>query len=226
MCLYPMNPWQMLFINQVNFFNQLIGVKPMKICHIIIGRFQPFTKAHEEILSTIFTSQIGHDPIYICYSQTHDSANPLSPIQKFKMLNIIKDSFNNMIIILQPFINKNNSYETVEMIAKEYDKVYLYAGPDRIQNYQDNFSKISNVEFIPISFFNNLCTIRASSAREYAKNNDFDKFSSIVSDLLSNDDKYNIFKTIRKYYLEHNTYSPSRRASKRVSKKELSSCRS
>lgn len=177
---------------------------------ITFGRFQPPTKAHEEIFSKVVHRAVEEVALPIVFvSESVDSKkNPL-PVET--RLQIVK--------LMSPFVRTKAIKDPVAALkwlsSIGYKEVFLFAGDDRIDAKYKDFLRyirpdIPEEKRIPLDRLelisagkrdpeaDNMEGISATKARHLATVGDFIGFKSIVPSCLSEENAKQLYMDVRK----------------------------
>ena len=180
--------------------------------YLVYGRFNPPTTGHEKLLDKLAKTARGKDYFIFASQATDTKKNPIDYSTKIKFMrkmfpkharNIIMDK--SAKIFLDSVMYVHN---------KGYKNLVLIAGSDRVKKFNDLLKQYNGVEarhgkyeFDTIKVISagerdpdsdDVSGVSASKQREYAKNNDFRKFSMGLpkgaNDALAKD----LFNAVRK----------------------------
>lgn len=177
----------------------------------IYGRFQPFTRAHEQMVNIAQSYMMEHvwyqEPIVIGMSETvGDWSNPLTVEQRQK---IIRESIDPKIEIL--FETAKDPWKFLQKVGSSYGMnkpLFLFCGDDQYKDYvrmagyndrpdQFHFSKIEVVNCGLRNGDSGISSISATRARSAVTQDDPLMFSQILSRHLSEDQLMDAFKQIK-----------------------------
>lgn len=178
--------------------------------NFINGRFQPFTKSHLAILLKSHKENKNTMTYILMSDKTPDYDNPLTFSERCNLLSkLIEDMkderFTNIRLVK---CYRNNFVDTVNYLieATKADEYTLNCGPDRLKEYQkivDNYIA-SSAKGKLICHDDLDDSIRASVARQAARDNDKEEFKRIVG--FTNTkivDKY--FYKIQEFYKKYDS---------------------
>ena len=160
-------------------------------CSVFMGRLQPPTSAHIEILKEIHSQYSLPVFIFIVKSSNTSSPFPAELIKKILEVNLRGNYY--IYIIGNGFLG-----DWLNILRKEnYEPKYFFCGSDReneytqqIKRYGDLFNLDLKLETIP----RKVTDISATKAREYLKKDDLEGFMNITTPQTA---KY--FYELRKY---------------------------
>lgn len=168
------------------------------------ARCQPFTRGHEKLFQTVISeARVNKADHFIFLSQTQDSKeNPLLWEDKVRFA---KHLFNGVKISEDRSIK--TPFDALKSLGQNYKTVILVAGSDRIPTFEDRMPKYLNdfgIENFNIVSAGNRDTlsesiegISGSKARQYAMENNFDKFASVLPESASNTIKKQMYNKVR-----------------------------
>lgn len=169
-----------------------------------IGRFNPPTKGHEEMVLKVLKVARQYKDRYprIYVTQTHDvKKNPLEIGQKLAYLKAAFPGIN-----FKPIKNIIEAIQDINEEGIEYP--ILVTGTDRANSYDTMMKKgiegghtdFINYTVVPImrdSDADDASGASATKAREYAKNNNLEKFMNISPSKLTSEQKEMLFHSVR-----------------------------
>ena len=176
----------------------------MKSIVFTFGRFNPPTKGHERLVSRVVETarKIGGDHV-VYLSQTQRA--PTDPLDwnfkrrvcesAFKGVNISKD------------LTIKNPYLALEYLKENYDRVILVAGSDQVDEYRKRFTGYANdwgIQFEVISAGERIVEsegvegISATKMRQFAQDNNIEKFLEGLPVLLNEQIKKMVLKNTQK----------------------------
>jgi hypothetical protein len=168
------------------------------------GRFNPPTKGHERLVSTVVETakKIGGEHIVYLSQTQNGSTDPLDWSFKrrvcesaFKGVNISKD------------LTIKNPYLALEHLKENYDKVVLVAGSDQVDEYIKRFSGYADnwgIQFEVVSAGQRIVEaegvegISATKMRQFARDNNIEKFLEGLPTLLNEQIKKMVLKNTQK----------------------------
>jgi len=176
----------------------------MKSIVFTFGRFNPPTIGHSKLVSTVVETakQIGGDHVVFLSQTQNDSTDPLDWNFKrrvcesaFRGVNISKDA------------SVRNPYIALEQLKENYDKVVLVAGSDQVGEYTKRFSgyaKEWGIQFEVVSAGQRIVEaegvegISATKMRQFARDNNVEKFFEGLPKLLNEQIKKMVLKNTQK----------------------------
>jgi hypothetical protein len=179
---------------------------------IVIGRFQPPTRAHQHVIDQ--AKEIDIQPgmlnyVYIFTTPSQDNkTNPLTTLEKVRFLEMMypKCPTQKVRICTDAF----NALEIINDIGFRY--VNLVAGNDRLEKYKDflkyiGTSRLENIQKInlvsagdrdPDSEPTETNGISGSLARQYAIDGAYEKFEDIAPTMLNDDNKKRLYHFVQR----------------------------
>ena len=175
-------------------FKLLEDVEDRKAAVAIFGKFNPPTKAHRKMIQAISdkAKSIGATPIVFASHKVGGDKHPLSYEDKFKYL---KAAFGDLAEVKKS--EANTPFQVLhELYLDGYTDVIYFSGPDRIglkssipayngpkndKLSTSDYYKFNTVEVEILDFEGSPeSEIRATKARQAVKDNDFEKFKTLV----------------------------------------------
>lgn len=196
----------------INSFSQYL-VEEEKTVYFTFGRMNPPTIGHEKLLDKL-SSVAGRNPYKIFLSQTNDpKINPLQYKDKIKHVRKMFPKHARNILINTKI---KNPFDALSFLYDQgYRKVVMVAGSDRVDEYKTRLNGYNGKDG-KHGFYNFKGGIQIVSAgqrdpdsagaegasgtkqREYAKSNNFSKFSLGLTSKMSNADAKKLFNDVRK----------------------------
>ena len=147
------------------------------------GRMNPPTKGHEHLITELFrvARQERATPLLFLSSSNDNKKNPLTFEEKKE---IVSEVFSELEIHTSA-----NPFTALEQLSKDFKKVILIAGSDRLADYNRNLPKHAQTLGLELKIMcsgnrdengTGIEAISASKARMYAKENNYEEFSKIV----------------------------------------------
>ena len=168
------------------------------------GRFNPPTKGHQRVVSTVVETAKSLNADHIVYlSQTHKS--PTDPLDWGFKRRVCESAFRGVNISQDTSIR--NPYIALEHLAKEYDNIVLVAGSDQVEEFTKRFTPYTNtwgINFSVISAGQRIVEsegvegISATKLRQYATENNKEKFFLGLPESLKENIKNLIFTNVKK----------------------------
>ncbi len=182
---------------------------PLQKTFAIYGRFQPFTRAHEQMVNIANAYMTDHsqykEPIVIGMSETvGDWNNPLSVEQRQK---IIRDTVSPDIDLV--FETAKDPWKFLQQLTYGFNKpLFLFCGDDQYKDYvrmagynkepeQFNYSKIDVVNCGARNGDMGMSAISATRARSAVAQDDLLMLSQIMSPNLDEKQLLSAFKSIK-----------------------------
>ena len=168
------------------------------------GRFNPPTIGHEKLVSKVGEVAAKENANHIVYlSKTHKPGkDPLSWKDKY---DLFRKMFPHTNVSRDQTVN--TPYVAMETLGKDYDKVIMVVGSDRVNQFQNEMQKylkdwgikdfqvVSAGERDPDA--EGAGGMSASKARQLAAENNFDLFSQALPNSINNATKKVVFNKIR-----------------------------
>lgn len=168
------------------------------------GRFNPPTKGHQRVVSTVVETAKSLGAEHIVYlSQTHKS--PTDPLTWGFKRRVCESAFRGVNISKDTSIR--NPYIALESLAKEYNNIVLVAGSDQVEEFTKRFTPYANtwgINFSVISAGQRIVEsegvegISATKLRQYATENNKEKFFLGLPESLKENIKNLIFTNVKK----------------------------
>lgn len=176
----------------------------MKTIVFTFGRFNPPTRGHERLVSTVVETakKVGGDHIVYLSQTQNGSTDPLDWNFKrrvcetaFKGVNISKDTA------------IRNPYLALEHLKESYDRVVLVAGSDQVKEYTDRFgdyAKQWGIRYEVVSAGQRIVEaegvegISATKLRQFARDNNVEQFLAGLPTLLNEQIKKMVLKNTQK----------------------------
>ncbi len=175
-------------------FKLLEDFEDRKAAVAIFGKFNPPTKAHRKMIQAISdkAKSIGATPIVFASHKVGGDKHPLSYEDKFKYL---KSAFGDLAEVKKS--EANTPFQVLhELYLDGYTDVIYFSGPDRIglktsipayngpkndKLSASDYYKFNTVDVEILDFEGSPeSEIRATKARQAVKDNDFEKFKTLV----------------------------------------------
>lgn len=152
---------------------------------LMVGRFQPLTKAHTNIIEQISKE---NDKAIIFVIKSNNDKSPFNESLQEQMLESIKPDNVEIVRLKDAFF--------VDYINLMFESDFtLYCGTDRIKGYTKMASYISNDKYLTIKEITRTDEdISATMVRESLKNDDYEKFKSLTDKRIHN--MYNTLKEV------------------------------
>ena len=162
-------------------------------CCVFVGRMQPPTLAHINILKEIYNQYSL--PVFIFIVKASNSSSPFPGELIKKILEVNLQGNYHINIISSGFIG-----DWLNILRKEnYEPKYLFSGTDRetdysqqIKRYEDLFNLDIKLKVIP----RGITDISATKAREYLRKDDLEGFINITTPQTAK-----FFEELKKYLL-------------------------
>ena len=169
------------------------------------GRFNPPTIGHEKLVAKVAEVARQENANHVVFlSKTHKPGkDPLSWKDKY---DLFRKMFPHTNVSRDQSIN--TPYVAMEALGKEYDKVIMVVGSDRVAQFEsemqkylkewgiNDFQVVSAGERDPDA--EGAGGMSASKARQLAAENNFDLFSKALPNSINNSTKKVVFNKIRK----------------------------
>lgn len=163
-----------------------------------VGRFNPITKAHGEIIDRMISDDNDND-IFIFVvdgeqSSRNKDKNPLGISRRLSVFrNIYPRWINNKRVIIESVSNMFECFDVLDVMG--YMDLLLYCGTDRLATYR----KIVNSYNIRCDV---ICqdrndNVSATAVREAVRSNNLELAKSLLHPNINDDDIENIFKDIK-----------------------------
>ena len=196
----------------INSFTQFL-VEEEKVVYFAFGRMNPPTIGHGKLMDKL-ASVAGKNPYFLYLSQSNDAKNnPVDYNSKVKFIRKMFPKHARQVLLNKkvktPFDALTNLYD------QGYRKVIMVAGSDRVDEYKIRLNKY-NASKGSHGFYNFKDGIQIVSAgqrdpdsagaegasgtkqRQYAKDNNFTKFSQGLPKAMSNADAKELFNAVRR----------------------------
>jgi FAD synthase len=169
------------------------------------GRFNPPTIGHEKLVDKVAEVARKENANHIVFlSKTHKPGkDPLSWKDKYDLFRKIFPSTN-----VSRDQSVNTPYVAMETLGKEYDKVIMVVGSDRVAQFENEMQKylkewgINDFQVVSAGERDpdaeGAGGMSASKARQLAAENNFDLFSQALPTSINNSTKKVVFNKIRK----------------------------
>lgn len=175
--------------------------------YIMVGRFNPPTKGHEYIINQSLKYINDDEHLFLFLSKKlDDKKNPLDVHLRGLLIRSLYQ--NEKRLIIRRCTDKMKCImDILKAVNNLTDNVVLITGSDRKEEYEILLNKYNNIEYdfksIEVIVFgdrNNadfVQSMSATTARNFALENDFENFSQCLSDRYSNKLKQHVFNLIR-----------------------------
>ena len=196
----------------INSFTQFL-VEEEKVVYFAFGRMNPPTIGHGKLMDKL-ASVAGKNPYFLYLSQSNDAKNnPVDYNSKVKFIRKMFPKHARQVLLNKkvktPFDALTNLYD------QGYRKVIMVAGSDRVDEYKIRLNKY-NASKGSHGFYNFKDGIQIVSAgqrdpdsagaegasgtkqRQFAKDNNFTKFSQGLPKAMSNADAKELFNAVRR----------------------------
>lgn len=169
------------------------------------GRFNPPTIGHEKLVSKVGEVAAQENANHVVFlSQTHKAGkDPLSWKDKY---DLFRKMFPNTNVSRDQTVN--TPFVAMEKLGKDYDKVIMVVGSDRVEQFQNDMQKYLKdwgiKEFQVVSAgerdpdAEGAEGMSASKARQLAADGNFDLFAKSLPNSINNAIKKVVFNKIRK----------------------------
>lgn len=169
------------------------------------GRFNPPTIGHEKLVAKVAEVARKENANHIVFlSKTHKPGkDPLSWKDKYDLFRKMFPSTN-----VSRDQSVNTPYVAMEALGKEYDKVIMVVGSDRVAQFENEMQKylkewgINDFQVVSAGERDpdaeGAGGMSASKARQLAAENNFDLFSQALPNSINNATKKVVFNKIRK----------------------------
>jgi len=164
----------------------------------------PPTRGHERLISKVVETakEMGADHV-VYLSQTHRA--PKDPLDWAFKRRVCEAAFRG--VNISDDTSVRNPYIAVESLAKTYDKVVMVVGSDHLEEFTKGFTpytKLWGVDFSVISAGQRIVEsddvegISATKLRQYALDNDRERFYAGLPSTLSENIKRTVFTSVKK----------------------------
>jgi nicotinic acid mononucleotide adenylyltransferase len=168
------------------------------------GRFNPPTKGHEKLVQAMVSVAKQHRAAHFLFlSQTQKA--PTDPLSWTDKVRFVKAIFKGVSVSVDTTIK--TPFQALELLGKSYKNVILVVGQDRVEDFQtrmelyteqfgiENFQVVSAGDRDADS--DSVEGVSASKARQYAADEQFDKFAETIPDSASLAIKTQIYNKVR-----------------------------
>ena len=161
-------------------------------CAVVIGRMQPPTRAHVDIIENALKK---HKNVLVAIVKGA-KPSPKSPFPVNLIRDILLEIFGKR-ILLQVF-SRGFIGDVVDFCRRlDYEPVVLYCGSDRVKTYEGQIKRYEdelNLSLKVKEIKRSNQDISATKVREAIKNNDFETFKSMTPE-----EEWKYFDTLRSY---------------------------
>ena len=176
----------------VNSLDDIPKEKGKKPCAVIIGRMQPPTKAHVEIIKNALKK---HKNVLVAIVKG-SKPSPKSPFPVSLIKTILLEIFHNKVMI-QVF-SRGFIGDVVDYCRRlGFEPEVLYCGSDRVKTYEGQIKRYKeklNLDIKVKEIKRTSSDISATKVREAIKNNDLDTFKKLTPE-----EEWKYFDTLRSY---------------------------
>ena len=169
-----------------------------------MGRFNPMTKGHGELIDFVVKSSRGGTGMIFTTQSQDAKKNPLPYKDKLKFL---KTFFPKATIMDQPKLK--NPFQVLYWLDEQgYKDVTLVVGGDRVKefekqirpyvNHKDKSKSLDFDNFKVINSGERKAGVSGTDMRNHATKDDFDAFKAGMPKGVSNGDAQAVFKTVKK----------------------------
>ena len=185
-------------------FSQHIAEAKQKPVAFTMGRFNPMTKGHGELIDFVVKSSRGGTGMIFTTQSQDAKKNPLPYKDKLKFL---KTFFPKATIMDQPKLK--NPFQVLYWLDEQgYKDVTLVVGSDRVKEFEKQIrpyvnheDKSKSLEFDSFKVVNSgerKAGVSGTDMRKHAKNNDFEAFKAGTPKSVSERGAEELFKATRK----------------------------
>ncbi len=176
---------------------QFVKDKKANKAIIFIGRFQPVTKAHADIINKMVTDYKSYEPfVFIVRGKKTSLDKTTNPLNENEQIDFINRSIDNEKLKHVHVVPSAYLGDITDIIRKEgFEPTLLLCGTDRVKGYQEMIRDCKDEYKINIDvkeIERDDSDISATKVRQAVVDNDIEAFKELTSNLNEDD-----FKTLK-----------------------------